>query len=208
MKLFLCSQKLTNKESLKTLFNKPLSKVKAAVIVNSRDYYDKENREKNLQWAFIDFAEFEINTSELDLRNYKDESEKIISDLSDVDFIWACGGNTFALREAFEYSGFAKALPNLLEKDLVYGGSSAGALVVGPTLKYLDLVDKTDEIKNVIHSGLSLIDFVPLPHWDNESYRPILEQTKGSLEKDGFKVTPFADTQSIIVNGDKVDVVG
>lgn len=208
MKLFLCSLGITNKDALQTLFYKPLSEIKCGVIKNPMDLKDEEKRK--FLYGLVDkgFVSFGINKTDIDLREFENKQEELQALISQLDMLWITGGNVFYLRKLIKKVQFENILINAIKNGLVYGGDSAGALIISPTLKYLDAVDDISQISEVIYDGLNVIDFVPLPHWDNEDFKHKLVGIKNNLEKDGYKVTIYGDKQTIVINDKTMQVVG
>lgn len=74
---------------------------------------------------------------------------------------------------------------HISDDEIVYGGFSAGACVVGPTLKGVDLVDDPNVVpkgyeKEVIWDGVGLVDFSFAPHF--QSYHPESEAMNKVVE--------------------------
>jgi dipeptidase E len=88
--------------------------------------------------------------------------------LGDVDAVFVTGGSTYLLLWHARRSGFAALVPRLVEAgELVYVGTSAGAILAGP-------------------------DIDPAAHPDGRAYAPPLESTQG-LALVGFSVLPHED---------------
>ena len=87
--------------------------------------------------------------------------------------IWTPGGNSFLLRRAMRQSGLDLFLMARWEdRNLVYGGYSAGAVVVTPTLRGIDLVDPPDQQASgysaeIVWDGLALVPYCNAPHYDS-----------------------------------------
>jgi peptidase E len=158
---------LKNKRALKNLMEQPLSKISCGVIKNPVDLKPKEKRKHYNKLIDNAFELFELDKTDIDLRKYKGNPNKLEEVINNLDFLWITGGNVFYLRELIKEVEMENMLIRAIKDGLVYGGDSAGALITCPTLKYLDWVDDTSEIEEVIYKGLGIIDFVPLPHWDN-----------------------------------------
>ena len=81
------------------------------------------------------------------------------------------GGNSFVLRRAMRQSGFDGVIRDLLDADAIaYGGYAAGAVVAGPTLRGLELMDDPWELpvgydEQLIWHGLGLTPFTIVPHY-------------------------------------------
>lgn len=199
---------LNNKVALQTLIGKPLSEIKCGVIKNPMDLKSKEKRDFLYKLVDDGFKSFGINKEDIDLKEYEGKSDELKKIILGLDMLWVTGGNVFYLRHLIKKVGLETILKDAITKGLVYGGDSAGALVICPTLRYLDSVDDTAEIPEVIYEGLNIIDFVPLPHWDNEKFKPALSDIKEKLENGGFEVKTFKDAQTIIVTDSKTEIVG
>ncbi len=208
MKLFLCSLGITNREALQTLFEKPLADIKVGVIKNPMDLKDEEKR--IFLYGLVDkgFSDFGLNKVDIDLRKFEGKAGELQQIIDELDMLWITGGNVFYLRWLMYKINFEQILKHAIEKGLVYGGDSAGAVILGPTLKYSDAIDDVSQVEKVIYDGLNIIDFVALPHWDNEKFKDKLTEVHDNLVNDSIKVITFGDKQSIVINGNQMRIVG
>src|SRR3989344_4510325 len=137
-----------------------------------------------------------FNFSELDISGKtKKELEEIVKG---IDIIFVAGGNTFYLLEKVKESGFDKIIPNLISNGVVYIGGSAGACLAGPDIEPIALIDHPEEAHLKSTKGLGLVDFLVIPHFDNEKYG---DKTKDIMEKfkDKYKLIQINDDQAILV---------
>jgi dipeptidase E len=148
---------------------------RAAVIANALDYStDLARKNAGTVREIEGLADLGFDARELDLRCYFDTPSALHDALAGVALIWVVGGNAFLLRRAFEQSGLAGYLQGRREDDsLVYGGYSAGAIVVTPTLRGIDLIDPPDVVADgydprVLWDGLALFPHCIAPHYDSE----------------------------------------
>ena len=74
----------------------------------------------------IDFVDLEI------------ESDK---DFSPYGVIYVCGGNTFKLLKFARQANFKFSIENLLKRNGVYVGVSAGSIIVGPSINIANEVE-------------------------------------------------------------------
>lgn len=184
------------------LVDKPARDIKFAYITNAADPYSKDKRGWMDDVAKM-FTDLGIKPEELDLRQYKDA--KTLKDaLAKYDVIWCGGGNTWYLRYVMKISGFDQVIKKLVEDGIVYGGDSAGAIIMGPTLRHIDLLDEPEDAPEQIEEGLGLVDFVIVPHWGNPTYEKLLTQMRDSIASEGHEVKTLTDEQAIIVNGKSV----
>jgi len=93
--------------------------------------------------------------------------------MKEFGVIWIKGGNVFYLRNAMKQSGFDQILKSLsTQKNILYGGASAGICILSPTLKGLDLIDSTKKKpyeKKIIWEGLNIIPYCFAPHYKSRN---------------------------------------
>lgn len=172
MKLYLSSYKIGNYENeLKNWIKNNGNKI--VLIPNSRDIYPDSERKANGINNDVSLLEtIGFNVKVLSLKEYFGNYNKLKNDLKDYKAFWVIGGNTFALRKAYELSGFDKFLKEISNKDdYLYGGYSAGICVLAPKLQGLDLVDEPINPYNdedVIYDGIGLLDYLPIPHYKSD----------------------------------------
>jgi dipeptidase E len=155
--------------------------------------------------------EFEM----IDLRDYFGKPDKLLNKLSNYGSFWSSGGNTFVLRRAFAASGLDKILVKLLREDkILYGGWSAGAMIMSPDLKgplwcdedRADIVPEGYDAK-VIWSGLNLVQFYIVPHFGSEIYGDSPQELANYYKSKNLAHQALEDGQVIVVNGDKMKVL-
>jgi dipeptidase E len=147
---------------------------KVAVVSNALDYIPADARRAygetgfDAQRAFIERG---LDAFDLDLRSHFDETRTLKDALADVRLVWAVGGNAFLLRRAMRQSGLDRWLPSRVQDGtLIYGGWSAGAVVAGPDLDGIELMDDPAVTAEgyetaVVREGLGLVDFTIVPHY-------------------------------------------
>ncbi len=175
MKLYLSSFKVGNqKEKLVDM----VGKRKIALIPNAIDFKSDDptvnprTRSISLNDDIRELESLGIEYEVLDLRNYFGKKEELEAKLKEFGGVYVRGGNSFLLRKAFKQSKFDEILRDKMnDPEFVYAGYSAGAVVLAPTLKGIDIVDNPyikvegydDEI---IWEGLGIIPFSIAPHFD------------------------------------------
>jgi len=200
MKLYLSSYRIPTPDDLSFLLGKPLNEVSVALIPNAKDYYSE------LAWKFkvndiVTYMEqFGLHVVIVDLREYSNAS-MLRDKLADFDLIWAMGGNTFVLRYEMKRSGFDKIIGELLSRGIVYGGDSAGALVVGLSLAGIEKADQPEFAKEIIKDGIGLVKAHILPHVDNPEFMEITPIFKDLHKTD--EIIELKDSQAVVFDGDK-----
>lgn len=228
MKLLLTSSNITNPELEKAFSDLIENKtnLKVALIPTAADPIDwitselpgydtipkiNESRlEKNLQWQESWKKEYEEKGFEVTIVDLKKDPDWIKEELSKVDVIDVCGGDTNWLREWTRVSKLDTYFKDLLEKGVVYIGTSAGTCLATPSF---GLGWWTPDSKET-HVGLTLVDFCIAVHQkegdERTSEDKIIENREKIREFIDFpwKVYLVKDGQAIVVDGDKVEHVG
>ena len=159
---------------------------------------------KNKDWMYVDrnkLIQLGFKVSDFDLVNKK-ESE-VREALSKTDIVFVGGGNAYYLLENVRKSSFDKVVKELLAKDLIYIGSSAGSVILGPNIepmKYLDDPSKAPNLSD--YKGLNLINFIILPHYNQKKYDKAYNKLNEKY-KDLYKLKPLNDNQAIIITSGK-----
>ena len=201
MKLYLSSFRIPNPKEFVEFVGKPASSIKFALILNSKDSRTHEYRQEKRDELFSYFGNLGFQVTEVDLREYH-EPNTLETKLNEFDVIWFNGGNTYVLRSAIKKSGGDIAIPNALREGIIYGGDSAGSIVVGPTLRHYSGADDPTVAENVIYDGLGLVDFAVLPHWGSSEYAEILLNIEERLQEDGYTTKRLTDEQYLCIETD------
>ena len=159
MRLFLSSQDLGRHADIAA---KMAGKNKKALYIkNAQDNLPPEERNFSTpeKKKMFEAAGFEFE--EIDLRDYFGKSKKLTEKLLPFGSIWSAGGNPFILRRAMQASGLDKILIDLLKNDkILYGGWSAGAMIMTPDLKGPNWSE--EDRSNIIPEGTAIrrsVDF-------------------------------------------------
>lgn len=171
MRLYLSSERLGERAgALLDMLNGP----RIAVIANGYDGASATARDIYRTEVYDPIAEFTalgLEPHEVDLRAHFGDATSLRRRLTGYDLVWVMGGNSFVLRRAMKQSGFDTVIRDMLDADAVaYGGYAAGAVVAGPTLRGLELMDDPFELPDsydepLIWSGLGLTPFAIVPHY-------------------------------------------
>ena len=199
-KLFLCSsfKDVSNifEQFVKDMKGKTVTFIPTASIVEKVVFYVKSGR-KALEKLGLVVDELEISTASY---------EEITNKLTKNDYIYISGGNTFFLLQALKKSGADKIIIEQVSNGKLYIGESAGIMVTAPNIEYagkLDSVKKATGLENF--AGLELVDFYPLPHHTNATFKKSVEK---AIEQYGqtLKLYPISNSEAILVENDAVKV--
>lgn len=206
-KLFLYSLSLSRvqAEQLTKLIGKPPGEIRFALIENAADVI---HNSKEWLGGFRKMLESNgYQLEQFDLRDWSDQENTLRQRLLEKDVIWLGGGNTFYLRWILKQTGVDKIIQEFVREGKVYAGWSAGAVVAGPTLRYFETMDDTEQSPEMIFEGMHLTETVVVPHLDNKNFSVDAQIANGHLLEDGFHTIPLCDNQVLMINGDRYTVI-
>lgn len=192
MKLYLSSYRVPNPEKLLDLIGRDPAQTKGIIVTNAKERRAPEERALKLQDLQKDLSAIGLkDTVGLDLRDG-------IPDLGSYDYVFAAGGNTFALRKAMVETGFDERLRAYLDDGGVYVGESAGAIAVGPSLRGFESMD--NYFDGAPFDGAGIIDTIIVPH--NDSSDPAYGNRAPKIQKANptMTVMPLGDSEYFIVS--------
>lgn len=133
--------------------------------------------------------------------NLKGKNEdKVRNAVANTDIVFVSGGNAFYLLKYVRKSGFDRVVKDLINKNLIYIGSSAGSVILGPNIEPMKYLDDSSYItKSTENKGLGIIEYVILPHFDNKKYDSYYKKLIKEY-KDKYDLKPLNDNQAIIIN--------
>jgi len=185
---------------------------RVAYICNAKDYTDSEARSAKVAQHQVQFEGLGFKFVEIDLREYFD---KVVpaNILDGFGLVWCAGGNTFLLNYALHRSGFADVLkPQLNQGKIVYGGSSAGAIVATPSLEGSEHGDDPGAVKQVykaeiIWTALCLVPFYIAPHYKSSWFGSESADMVGYFKDNKLDYYALEDGQVAIVDGKTTQVL-
>jgi dipeptidase E len=189
----------------------------AAVILNSCDLYAADVRNPLCNQEITLLASLGITSEELDLRrffNTSDQKRQLKQLLGRFGLVWVRGGNSFVLRRAMKASGFDEIICELLERDeIVWGGYSAGIVVLTPSLHGIELVDDAHTVPPgypgaIVWDCLQLLPYAFAPHYKSD--HPESADVDRSVEYFIDNHIPFValrDGEAMVVNGEASEVI-
>lgn len=202
MKLYLSSYKLGDKAQE---FAEMFRNKKVALISNALDFStDLVRKEKSRKNDEVELQSIGLEPEELDLRLYFGKRQQLREKMKEFGGVWVRGGNTFLLRKAFAQSGFDSLLHECIPTEFVYGGFSAGACVLSPTLEGIDLADDPQAQSEgyspqVIWDGVGLIPYSIAPHYQsNHPESSLIEKSVKYFQDHGVPFKTLRDGEVII----------
>jgi dipeptidase E len=188
---------------------------RSVVIANAMDDAPTEVRHASVELELAALADLGLGATELDLRDYFSQQQRLRQDLAGVSMAWLRGGNTFMLRYALHRSGAGTVFRELLTANaLVYAGYSAGACVLSPSLRGLELVDGADAVTRIYGSqplwdGMALLHEAFVPHYRSPGHpeTAAIERVVTRYRAEGIAYRTLHDGQALLVNGPETKIV-
>lgn len=181
---------------------------KVLFIDNAKDDLSEDERQAHVAEKRLEFEEAGFEFYELDLRKYFGKSELLSKIVAGAGLVWVSGGNTFLVRRALKYSGLDEILMNDLRKDLfVYGGSSAGAIIMTKTLRGTEMGDDPYVApegyeQEIIWNGLGMIYPQLVPHYQSSWFGNEAQAMIDYFEENGLKYKGLKDGEVYVVDGE------
>lgn len=199
LKLFLTSSEIqaSQYEALEQLLGKKLNSTKCALIENGADPYG-ESEQYFVTINRDALTQTEMHIECVDLRTYE-------GTFYEFDLIWLGGGNTFYLRHILK--NFEDKIKDHLDKGKVLAGSSAGTLVVGPSIEEIDNIDDPYLSPEIIGTGLGLTKYCVLSHKDNPNLNEQLNESVNNFKANGHEVIQLEDGQVFVQLNDSYEII-
>jgi peptidase E len=133
---------------------------------------------------------------------YIDNSNPLnASKIDECDTLMITGGNTFKLLHNLQKGEFVEKIKNFTNKEnFVLAGFSAGAVILTPTIEIVQQNWAFGPDENLINledlSGIGVLDFEVLPHFNEELDAELLEEyRKGKA----WEVKTIRDDELIVI---------
>lgn len=151
-------------------------------------------------WKLVNTLNAKITLIVLEEQN----EQEIKNNLTNKDIIWFPGGACGYLMYWIRRRGVDKYLKEILEKETVYVGSSAGSMITAKNLNIVEWYIGEKEQGAGIIPGLGLVNFDIYPHYEDNLFgqiKGIYEGNKLYLLKDGEEI--IWENGEVSVNGER-----
>ena len=172
--------------------------IPTASLLEDVTFYVDDDK-KALQKLGMVVEELEISSA---------SNEEIKNSISNADYIFVAGGNTFYLLQELKRKNVDKMIVEYVNNGKLYIGSSAGSMILSKDIGYARYMDSPD-IAQDLHgtfSSLSVIDFFIVPHFTDFPFMEVAEKTVAEFS-DTLDIRPISNNQVITVDGEKVELL-
>jgi dipeptidase E len=188
---------------------------RGVVIASAMDAAPPDVRRASVELELAALADLGLGAAELDLRGSFGDQQRLRQDLAGVSMAWLRGGNTFMLRYALDRSGAGTVFRDLLAANaLVYAGYSAGACVLSPSLRGLELVDDADAVTRThgsppLWDALAVLGEAFVPHYRSPGHpeTAAIERVVTRYRAEGTAYRTLHDGPALLVNGPETKIV-
>jgi dipeptidase E len=134
--------------------------------------------------------------------------ETVLNKISECDYIFVEGGNTFFLLQEMKRSGADKIISDQILSGKIYIGASAGSIIVSKNIEYVKHLDNPDAAPDLSgdFSALGLVDFCIVPHFANPPFKKAGEAIVKAYS-DKLNLRPIGNNQAVVVNGDRAETL-
>ncbi len=174
MRLYLSSWRLGSDPAALLGLLRDAGPARVAVVGNALDAAAPDVRRDGVAREVAALGGLGLRARELDLRDHVGTPDRLEEALDGVAMVWLRGGNVFVLRHALALSGADTVLAARVRAgSLVWAGYSAGACVLAPSLRGLELIDDPAAVRESWRagprwSGLGLLPYAIVPHYRSD----------------------------------------
>ena len=189
-------------ELVKNFLNKNTESKKILFIPTATNVDEYKKYIHLTQKVFEDFG-YEVENFDVSIFSEEIAKEK----LSEAKIIFISGGNTFYLLQELKRKNLIPYLKERIENGLLYIGESAGSVIAAPDIEYASIVDdKTLATELNDYTGLNLVDFYIVPHFEEE---PFVESSRNTVElyKDKLDLKLINNKEAILVENNNFTII-
>lgn len=181
---------------------KPIGEMKiawiktAAKVSGDQDFLTYlEEYKKEITTLGWDFQEVDIDGRGI---------EELREILADKDLIHVGGGNPFFLLKCVKESGFDKVIKELIDRGVVYVGSSAGSFLMCPTVEVGSWKEGRNHFGVTDFTALDMVPFLIKAHYKPGQDDFLREKIKTATHP----VRILTDEQAILVMNGEIKLIG
>ena len=189
-------------ELVKKFLNKNTESKKILFIPTATNVDEYKKYIHLTQKVFEDFG-YEVENFDVSIFSEEIAKEK----LSEAKIVFISGGNTFYLLQELKRKNLTSYLKERIENGLLYIGESAGSVIAAPDIEYASIVDdKTLATELNDYTGLNLVDFYIVPHFEEE---PFVESSRNTVElyKDKLDLKLINNKEAILVENNNFTII-
>ncbi len=183
--------------SEKDLNGKTVTFIPTASVVEKVVFYVDAGR-KALEKLGLIIDELEISTSSID---------EIRTKLTNNDFIYVTGGNTFFLLQELKRTGADKIIVDEVNSGKLYIGESAGAIITSANIEYAKEMDSVKKAPNMTDfDALGLVEFYTVPHYTNFPFKKAAQKIIDNYAST-LNLSLISNKDAILVSNNEIKIL-
>ncbi|MDR2974337.1 MAG: Type 1 glutamine amidotransferase-like domain-containing protein [Propionibacteriaceae bacterium] len=149
-----------------------------------------------------------LGTTVTDLELSTASSDEIASRLTEADYIFVSGGNTFFLLQELRRTGADKVIVDQIDAGKTYIGASAGSMILSQDITYVTPMDSPSAAPVLAGDfrALGVVDFSVVPHATNAPFARAVANIQ-KLYSTTLDLRLISNNQAVTVRGDEVHTV-
>lgn len=168
-----------------------------------KDSWETGNFSDCWKWFSSVFSSFGFSNFQM----WTDLSNKTYEGLNSFGAMYIGGGNTFYLMDSLRKSGFLDILKKFTKSGRVVYGGSAGAIILGKSIKTASFGKDADE--NVVNlkdfSALNLVkNYTIQCHYESNQDKELMK----FVESNNLPIIAISERSGLYVKNNKIQVVG
>lgn len=205
MKLFLSSQVQFVADRLGREIETSVKTNSVFIITPLRD-----KAHADLQWHHTNKKSMEDNGFTFDVYDITGKSRSDLArDLDKYDCMYIEGGNSYYLLQESQKSGFGDYVKQRVGEGMVYIGTSAGSVIMGPDIEPVRRAETTPlapDLKST--KAFGIVPFVIMPHWGSEDLRQLYDSYRiKHIYNEDYPYILLTDNQYVEVTDDHFRII-
>ena len=136
--------------------------------------------------------------------------QELVNTLSSVDGIYIASGSAFDLLQRLRSTGADHVIKDAVHNGVIYMGSSAGAIIAGPSIEPLSVMDDPTEAPELSdYRGLGLVPHVVIPHAQGTTGPYTIDVISRTVQQYGVQwpLVLLRDGQALHMSGQRTEIV-
>lgn len=136
-------------------------------------------------------------------------TEQIIKDLPKYAVMYVEGGNSYYLLQEAQKNGFGEFVAKRIIEGMVYIGTSAGSVIMGPDIEPVRRGETTPLAPDLKGTrAFNIVPFVVMPHWGDPNRRTLYNDYRMEhIYHEDYPYVFITNNQYVEVAGDTFKIV-
>lgn len=204
-RLFLTSEVQYVAESVGHKISAEIKQNSVFIVTTIRD-----KPHSDLEWHYTNKKKMEENGFSFDEYDITGKSSDDLNrDLDKYECMYVEGGNSYYLLQESQKNNFGSYVKKRVEDGMIYIGTSAGSVIMGPDIEPVRRAETTPLAPNLRGTkAFNIVNFIIMPHWGSEDRRSLYNDYRiQHIYNEDYPYILINDHQYIEVIDDKYHIV-